>query len=112
MPTKLNQWDQLPGQVIRSVHSEEGLLRFEFENGHAEFRASEPDMPILVERPDGNTSSAFSEWDRLHGKKIGAVNVTFFSETFSDRSSVKLTFEDGFCLVLRSNISYVPVKLA
>lgn len=115
MPTqsqKLSQWDQLPGHVIRAVCSEEAALRLEFESGHAELRASEPEMPLIIERPDGDTATAFSDWDRLNGKKIGAVTVTYFSETFSDRSSVRLTFEDGFCLVVRSNISYVPVRLA
>lgn len=115
MPTqsqKLSQWDQLPGHVIRSVRSEETALHLEFENGLAELRAGEPGMPVLIERPDGETSTAYSDWDRLAGKKLGAVTVTYFSETFTERSNVKLVFEDGFTLVVRSNISYVPVKLA
>ena len=43
---------------------------------------------------------------------LGAVTVTFFSESFSERSHVKLQFEDGFTLTVRSNISYVPIKLS
>lgn len=115
MPTqsqKLSQWDQLPGQVLRGTRREEAAFVLEFENGHAEMRSGEPDMPVLVERQDGNTTVTITDFDRLNGLKIGAVAVTYFSETFSDRSKVVITFEDGYQLVVRSNISYVPVKLA